>query len=1474
MTAIVRIALRRPYTFVVLALLLLIIGPLAASRTPVDIFPEIRIPVIAVIWGFTGLPPEEMAGRMVSPFERALTTTVNDIEHIEANSYTGAGIVKIFFHQGADIRTANAQVTAISQTLLRSLPPGSVPPLILNYDASTVPIIQLGLSGKGLTEQALGDIGINLLRVGLVTVPGAAIPYPYGGKFREVQIDLDVMAMQARGLSGQDVANALAAQNLIVPVGTEKIGDFEYAINLNNAPSIIEELGNLPIKTVNGAMIYIRDVASVRDGNPPQTNIVHVDGNRSVLMVVLKNGGASTLAVIDGIKNRLPELQRILPSDLKIAQIADQSFFVKATIDGVIREGIIAAALTSLMILLFLGSFRSTLIIATSIPLSVLGSIATLWALGETLNVMTLGGLALAVGILVDEATVTIENINWHLEQGKDVETAILDGAEQIVTPAFVSLLCICIVFVPMFFLTGVPRFLFVPLAEAVMSAMVWSFILSRTLVPTMAKYMLRPHAARSDSHGVDQRPRSRNPLVWLQRGFEARFERGRLAYRELLTMALRHRAVFVSSFLLFVIGTFALAPYLGRDFFPDVDGGQILMHVRTHVGMRVEESARQFAEIEKAIRNVIPAQEIETLVDNIGFPISSINKTYNNTGTIGTADGEIQIKLADGHRPTNEYVRTLREELPTRFPGATFSFLPADIVSQILNLGAPAPIEVQIRGPHLDENFAYAEKLLRRLRHVPGLVDARIQQSLNAPGFNVDVDRTRAQYVGITERDVTNSMVVNLAGSSQVQPTFWLNPRNGVSYGIVIQTPQYQVNSLNALRNLPITAAGASPQTLGAIADIKRVATPAVYTQYNIQPVVQLYGTTQGRDLGAVAADVEKILNETAEDAPKSAQVAMLGQVKTMNNSFSGLMFGLLAAVVLIYLLIVVNFQSWADPFVIITALPAALAGIVWMLFATGTTLSVPALTGAIMCMGVATANSVLVISFAKERLEQHGDATAAAIEAGFVRLRPVLMTALAMIIGMLPMALGFGEGGEQNAPLGRAVVGGLAFATVATLIFVPVIFSIIHQRRRGAAPRRRENQMPPDPIPPAPHPDVPAGAAAGGLSPRAHHHHPRRARHHRRHRRHGHHDAQNGRCQAAGMDRKPGRAGRRSRTAGYPRQADDVRASRPARGLHAGADLRARQRLCEGMEGRHRHASQGGRPSRRDRRARPRPADHASASRSGQRQGQFRALRNDADAWPVLDHLPRHLAAGSRPALGGFLQQAGPGPVRTSEPRPPAGARTIQAPRCAVRRARHRTHHRRRGADQCRLRRRAGDVRGLADRQAARLRQRAAELRAEHPGRHQGADFGARTSGKDLSRDGGGLRAIRRRRLRHDADAARRRQRRQPTDDRRVRHRDIRIAPSRDGRERTGQRPDLQSQRPAGRDRRPREPDHPQADHHFTRPWIGGRDRVGRRRGRPRRHQSAGRRRDRRPSARRRRAGSTGRTCDRVGEVRFRRR
>jgi len=1049
MIALVRIALRRPYTFVVLALAIMIVGPLAALRTPVDIFPDIRIPVIAIIWNYTGLQPDQMAGRIVSQSQRGLTTTVNDIEHLEASSYNTVGIIKVFFQPNVDIRLANAQVTAVMQTQLKQLPPNTTPPLILNYNASTVPIIQIALSGSGLSEQALADLGVNVVRTPLVTVPGAAIPFPYGGKTRQIQIDLDSAAMQARNLSGQDVANTLAAQNLITPVGTQKIGSFEYTIQLNNAPSVISELGDLPIKTVNGAMVYVRDVATVRDGNPPQTNIVHVEGNRSVLMQVLKNGSVSTLAIIEGIKQKVEELKALVPSNLSMSLIGDQSVFIKAAVSGVITEGVIAAALTSLMILVFLGSWRSTVIIAVSIPLSVLGSVAILAALGETLNIMTLGGLALAVGILVDDATVTIENINWHLEQGKDVEPAIMDGAAQIVTPAFVSLLCICIVFVPMFFLPGVARFLFVPMAEAVMSAMFCSFILSRTLVPTMANYLLRRHAPHTDMHGLDgPLPRSRNPLVRFQRGFEARFETLRRGYRELLTMALKHRLAFITGFMVFVIGSFALVPFLGRDFFPSVDAGQILMHVRTQVGTRVEESANQFADIQKAIRQIIPVEELATLVDNIGFPVSGINMTYNNSGTIGSQDGDIQIKLREDHRPTAEYVRLLREELPARFPGVTFSFLPADITSQILNFGAPAPLDLQIRGPDLAANYAYAQTLLRRLRHVPGLADARIQQSLSNPGFNVDVDRTRAQYVGVTERDVTNSMVVNLAGSSQVTPTYWLNPNTGVSYAIVMQTPQYQIDTLNALRSLPITAPGASPQTLGAIAGINRVARPAVVSQYNIQTMVQIYATTQGRDLGAVAADVQKIVDELAPSAPKGAQVVLLGQVRTMNSAFSGLLFGLLGAIVLIYLLIVVNFQSWGDPFVIVTALPAALAGIVWMLFATGTTLSVPALTGAIMCMGVATANSVLVISFARERLAELGDPIAAAIEAGFVRFRPVLMTALAMIIGMAPMALGLGEGGEQNAPLGRAVVGGLIFATIATLMFVPVVFSVLHER------------------------------------------------------------------------------------------------------------------------------------------------------------------------------------------------------------------------------------------------------------------------------------------------------------------------------------------------------------------------------------------------------------------------------------------
>jgi multidrug efflux pump subunit AcrB len=1056
MLAIVRIALNRPYTFIVAALLIFLVGTLAALRTPVDIFPSINIPIIGVAFQYQGLPPDQMAGRIITPFERALTTTVNDIEHLEANSYTTYGIVKVFFHPTANIATANAQVTAIAQTLLKQMPPGTTPPLIINYSASSVPIIQLALSGKGLTEQNLADLGMNFVRPRLVTVQGAGIPWPFGGKAPQVMFDLDTAALESRGLTGSDVAGALAAQNLITPVGSEKIGNYEYTVNLNSAPSTIPELGDLPIKSVGGAMVYMHDIAQVHNGNAVQTNIVHVDGNRSVLLSVFKNGTTSTLDIVSGIRKMLQVIKPSLPDELDIKPIGDQSVFVRASIQGVIREGVIAAALTSLMILLFLGSWRSTLIVTTSIPLSILGAIGALSAIGETLNIMTLGGLALAVGILVDEATVTIESINYHLEQGKEVEAAIVDGASQIVIPAFVSLLCICIVFIPMFFLNGVARFLFVPMAESVMFAMVFSFLLSRTLVPTMAKYLLRMHAARVGTAGTELP--TTNLLVRFQRGFEARFERLRAGYHDLLGLAIEHRRLFVGGFLVFIAASFLLAPFLGRNFFPQVDGGQILLHVRAPVGLRLEETAARFSSVEQAIREVIPSSEVAAVVDNIGTYLSSINTIYNNTGTIGESDGDIQISLNPGHAPTADYVNRLRDELPHRFPGMSFSFLPADIVSQILNFGAPAPIDLQVRGNDLSADYAYANKLLAQIRHITGVADARIQQSAGQPTLDVNLDRTRARYTGVTAADVTDSLVVNLDSSSQVAPTYWLNEKNGVTYPIALQTPQYQIDSLPALGNLPINAAGAPTTVLGGIADIRRTQSDAVVSQYDISPMVEIYATTQGRDLGAVSADIQKIIARNDKDKPKGAIVALVGQTATMNSAYSGLLFGILGAIVLVYLLIVINFQSWNDPFVIITALPAALAGIIWMLFATHTTLSVPALTGAIMCMGVATANSVLVISFAREKLGEIGDATQAALEAGFVRLRPVLMTALAMVIGMLPMALGLGEGGEQNAPLGRAVIGGLIFATVSTLFFVPVMFSIIH-RHYGRVPAPETN-------------------------------------------------------------------------------------------------------------------------------------------------------------------------------------------------------------------------------------------------------------------------------------------------------------------------------------------------------------------------------------------------------------------------------
>jgi multidrug efflux pump subunit AcrB len=1066
---IVRVALERPLTFIVMAILIIVLGPLAAMQTPTDIFPDIKIPVIGVAFQYTGLSPDEMAGRIVTPYERGLTTTVNDIEHIESTSLPGMGIEKIYFQPNVDIRTATAQVTSISQTTIKQMPAGTTPPLILNYNASTVPILQLAFSGQHMSEQQILDIAQNFVRPVLTTIPGAAIPYSYGGKVRQLQIDLDSQALQARGLSAQDVENAIAAQNQILPAGTVKFGPTQYTVKLNDAAETIDDLNNIPIKSMNGATIYIHDVGHVRDGNPPQQSIVHVDGVRAVLTTILKTGSASTLDIVQGVKDALPKLEATLPPNFKISLFNDQSVFVKAAISGVMREGVIAAALTSLMILLFLGSWRSTVIIAISIPLAVLSALGALWLNGQTLNIMTLGGLALAVGILVDDATVTIENINWHLERGKDVKTAILDGAAQIVQPAFVSLLCICIVFVPMFALKGVAGFLFVPMAEAVVFAMIASFILSRTLVPTMALYLLKPHMKAGETpeeadHELHD-AQGNNPLSRFQRGFEAWFERFREGYRNLLAMALDHHRTFVIGFLAVVLISFALLPFLGSNFFPSVDAGQITIHVRPPVGTRIEHAAAMFGDIEREIRKTIPPTETSSIVDNIGLPTSSINTVYNNSGLIGYQDGDIYITLNQDHAPTAAYVRKLREILPAMFPGSVFSFLPADIISQILNFGAPAPIDVQIAGPKIAKDRAYAMEVLRGMRGIRGLADARMQQAFDNPQLRVDVDRSRMAQLGLKEQDVTNSVVTSIAGSSQTAPTYWLNPQTGVSYPIVAQTPEYRVDSLDRLENIPITGSSGGMQILGGLGKITREQSDAVVSHYNVMPAIDLYATTQDRDLGGVSSDLNRLLTDTAKDLPRGVTVNLRGQVVTMNTAFTGLTYGLLAAIVLIYMLIVVNFQSWLDPFVIITALPAALAGIVWILFVTDTTLSVPALTGAIMCMGVATANSILVVSFARERLAATGDAALAAVDAGVTRFRPVLMTALAMIIGMAPMALGLGEGGEQNAPLGRAVIGGLVFATCATLMFVPVVFSIVHGRKtrethgaKAAAPKSGE--------------------------------------------------------------------------------------------------------------------------------------------------------------------------------------------------------------------------------------------------------------------------------------------------------------------------------------------------------------------------------------------------------------------------------
>ena len=1087
---IVRLALRRPYTFAVFALLILILGAYSIASMPTDIFPNIDIPVVTVVWNYTGLSAQEMSTRVIFNSERGVTTTVNDVEHIESQSLNGIGVIKIYFQPHVNVANAVAQVTAISQVQLRSLPPGTTPPFIIQYNASSVPVLMLGLSGTGLSEQQLNDLATNTIRTQMATVEGAQTPFPYGGKQRQIQVDIDPKALQAQGLSPADVVNAVSAQNLIVPSGTMKMDRFEYAIETNSAPTIVDQLNDLPIRTANGAVIYVRDVAHVRDGFPPQTNIVRVDGKRAIMMAIMKTGSASTLQIIKDVRGIVdsPSVRGQLPPQLQINALSDQGIFVRGAISGVVREALIAACLTAVMILVFLGSWRSTLIIAVSIPLSILCSITVLALLHETINIMTLGGLALAVGILVDDATVEIENINRNLEQGKEIEQAILDGAAQIATPALVSTLAICIVFVPMFLLSGVARYLFVPLAEAVVFAMLASYLLSRTVVPTMAKYLLHEH----DDAQAARKARSRNPFVRFQSGFEAGFTWFRNGYVRLLTLCVDFAGVFLIIFAVFAVGSVALlAPWLGQDFFPAVDAGQFKIHVRAHTGTRIEETAALCDHIDATIREHIPSSEVVTIVDNIGLPYSGLNLSYSTSAPIGPEDADIQVQLSSKHHATDDYVQELRGVLAREYPGVTFYVLPVDIVTQILNFGLSAPIDIQIVGPNLYGNRAVAEKMLNDVRYVAGATDARIQQPFDYPNFTVNVDRTRAQSIGFTQRDVAQSLLVALSGSFQTTPSFYLDPRNGVSYNVAVQTPQYRLDSMSALESLPVTRSTSSTSTsgttsadtgsppapmetnapgapqqpvqvLGNLAQFQPGAELGTVSHYDVQPVLDIYANVVGTDLGTVTRAMERIVKKYETQLPRGSHIILRGQSETMQASYIGLLSGLAFSILLVYLLIVVNFQSWLDPFLIISALPAALAGIAWFLFLTGTRLSVPALTGAIMCMGVATSNSILVVSFAREQLEELvGDARQASLNAGYVRLRPVLMTALAMILGMMPMALGLGEGGEQNAPLGRAVIGGLLLATVATLFFVPAFFSVVHgwieKRTRSV---RREKQ------------------------------------------------------------------------------------------------------------------------------------------------------------------------------------------------------------------------------------------------------------------------------------------------------------------------------------------------------------------------------------------------------------------------------
>ncbi|HJV74947.1 MAG TPA: efflux RND transporter permease subunit [Noviherbaspirillum sp.] len=1054
---IVETALRRPYTFIVMALLILLATPFAIKNTPTDIFPEIKIPVVSIIWTYNGLPAQEVGQRIAGVTERALTTTVNDIEHIESQSLAGIALVKVYFQPNANIQTAIAQVVSITQAQLRQLPPGITPPLVIIYSASSIPVIQLGLSSATLSEQQLNDLAINSLRPQLITIPGAAVPFPYGGKTRVVSVDLDTQALLSKGLTPTDVVNAVNAQNLILPGGTAKIGTTEYSVTMNGSPDTVAGLNALPVKTVNGATTYLQEVAHVRDGFSPQTNIVKQNGQRGVLLSIIKNGGASTLQIVEDLRARLPAITQSLPKELTITALFDQSIFVKSAIEGVLREAIVAACLTAAMILLFLGNWRSTCIIAVSIPLSILSALLMLHALGETINIMTLGGLALAVGILVDDATVTIENIERHLHLGEELHDAILKGAGEIAVPALVSTLCICIVFVPMFFLTGVARYLFVPLAEAVVFAMLASYLLSRTLVPTMVMLMMRRRTEDPEANI--------NFLQRLYRRFDRRFEQMRSGYIAVLSALLTRRRVFISAFLAFCILSCGLFFTLGEDFFPSVDAGQIKLHMRAPTGTRIEETARLADQVEASIRRIIPAAELETVLHNLGVPNSGINLSYSNSGTIGTLDGEFQISLKAGHGPSEVYIDRMRAALPQQFPGVEFFFQPADIVTQILNFGLPAAIDIQIAGNNIDDNYAFASKLMKRIKAVPGTVDTHLHQKLNQPTLALEVDRTALQQLNLSAANVAQNMLVSLAGSFQTAPNFWLNPTSGVVYNIAVQTPQYRIDSLDALMRTPVSSGGnASSQLLGNLVRVRPKAQLAVASRYDIAPVVDIFVSVQGRDLGGVARDIHRVVDDMRPELKHGAKIAVRGQVQTMQSSFVGLGIGLAMAIVLVYLLIVVNFQSWIDPLIIVSALPAALAGIAWTLLLTGTRLSVPALTGAIMTMGVATANSILVIAFARQRMEEGLPPLSAALEAGATRIRPVLMTALAMIIGMLPMALGMGEGAEQNAPLGRAVIGGLLFATVSTLFFVPVVFAAVHRylRHRYASHSPRSEAIP----------------------------------------------------------------------------------------------------------------------------------------------------------------------------------------------------------------------------------------------------------------------------------------------------------------------------------------------------------------------------------------------------------------------------